>query len=327
MVFNKLLYSSRSFVVSLDIAYSIEIQDYIDPDRAYDLFWSGLITDKRKFLCPGSECEAKVTCANLDVDVQDMKVVPHYKTYGSHSIDCEISNGEPLSLKYEDGSPVKEEKRSIEESVVDIFSLDRPESYYDEAKVNQDSSKVIAKKSPFVRKPKDSVLRENGSIGIVYSVRSVVSRYIRYKKDGSLQHRKVNIQGKDVKYKSIFKCIWEQDLEALPNFPMIYYGWAYINRLQDESGYQIKFKKKFKKGNEDYTSTVIISDKLINGYKIKKLMVSRLEKINKKDSPTAFVFVYGKPEEKESRTGTKYANFSINNLDMIDVNHVCPMPI
>lgn len=33
--------------MSLDVAYSIEAQDYLDPDRAYDLNWSGIITDKK----------------------------------------------------------------------------------------------------------------------------------------------------------------------------------------------------------------------------------------------------------------------------------------
>ena len=48
------------------------------------IYWSGVITDKKKFVCPGSGCTAQVTCANLDEDLQDMKVVPHYRIYGRH---------------------------------------------------------------------------------------------------------------------------------------------------------------------------------------------------------------------------------------------------
>lgn len=312
--------------MSLDIAYSIEADDYLDPDRAYDLYWSGLITDKKKFLCPGTDCSAQVTCANLDEDVQDMKVVPHFRVYGSHSESCEIFNNIPLDLRYEDGVSVKEERRSVDESVVDVFLLERPASYYDEPKVNRFPNQKQVKKSQFIKRPKDTILRENGSVGNIYSVRSVVSRYIRYKKDGSLDHRRVNIQGRDVHYKSIFKCIWEQDLETLPDYPVIYYGWAFINRLPSGYGYQIKFKKNFKKAKEDFITTVMIGDRLIDGYKVKKLVTTRLEKIIQKEKPTAFVFIYGKPEENMSQKGVKYANFSITNLDMIDINYDCPLP-
>lgn len=312
--------------MAIDVAFSIEANDYIDPDRAYDLYWSGIITDKKKFVCPGSKCTAQVTCANLDEDLQNMKVVPHYRIYGSHSAKCEIFNNKPLNLQYEDGVSVKEEKRTVDESITDIFLLDRPASYYDEVRSASQSHNKGFKKPEFVRRSKDTRLRETGSIGNIYSVRSVVGRYIRYKHDGSVDQRRVNILGKDVYYRSIFKCIWEQDLNALPSYPVIYYGWAFVNRLPSNSGYQIKFKKKFKKEGSEYTSTIMIADRLIESYKIKKLVATRLEKINTQEKPTAFVFVYGKPEENKSKVGNKYANFSITNLDMIDINYDCPLP-
>lgn len=215
----------------------------MDPDRAYDLYWSGIITDKRKFLCPGTDCIAQVTCANLDEDVQDMKVVPHFRVYGKHSEACEIINSLPQKLQYEEGASVKEERLSVDQSIVDIFELERPESYYDEPK-NESSSKAPEYKKPKRAKSISAAqLRESGSIGTVYSIRSVVSRYIRYRKDGSLKFRRLSIAGKDVYYGSIFKCIWEQDLDELSDAPAIYYGWAYINRLPSGRGYQIKFKK------------------------------------------------------------------------------------
>ncbi|KRV73400.1 hypothetical protein P3W55_11245 [Pseudomonas citronellolis] len=312
--------------MSLDVAYSIEAQDYLDPDRAYDLYWSGVITDKRRFLCPGSNCTAQVTCANLDEDLQDMKVVPHFRIYGQHSKDCEISNNLPLKLQYEDGTPVKEERLSVDQSIVDIFELERPESYYDEPR-NDDSPEAARHKKPkHAKKINGTRLRESGSIGTVYSVRSVVSRYIRYRTDGSIKFRRLNIAGMDVYYSTIFKCIWEQDLDELPETPAIYYGWAYINRLPSNSGYQIKFKKKLKQGDHELTTTAMISDSMIEKYKIKKLMATRLEKVHKKEKPTAFVFLYAQPEVGTSKSGIKYANFHLKNLDMIDVNYECPLP-
>ena len=312
--------------MSLDIAYSTEVEDYLDPDRAYDLYWSGTITDKKKFMCPGTDCYAQVTCANLYEEIHNMKVAPHYRVYGGHSEKCEIFNEIPLDLKYEDGVSIKEERQAIDESIVDVFLLERPASYYDEPKASKYPNQKPAKKPQFVKRSIDTTLKESGSIGNIYSVRSVVGRFIRYKNDGSLDYRRVNIQGRDVHYKSIFKCIWEQDLDNLPTFPVIYYGWAFINRLSSDKAYQIKFKKKFRKGSDELMTTILISDHLIDSYKIKKLMSTRLEKINQKQKPTAFVFVYGKPQKKESSSGRNYANFSIKNLDFIDINYDCPLP-
>lgn len=312
--------------MSIDVAFSFEVNDYVDPDRAYDLYWSGVITDKKNFLCPGTDCTAQVTCANLDEDLQDMKVVPHYRIYGDHSKNCEVFNDKPLTLQYEDGTSIKEEKRTVDESIVDIFLLERPSSYYDETRNGKGYDSRNFKKPEFVRRSKETRLREAGSIGSIYSVRSVVGRYIRYRNDGSIDQRRVNILGKDIYYRSIFKCIWEQDLNFLPDYPVIYYGWAFVNRLHSDAGYQIKFKKKFRKGGDKYTSTIMIFDSLIESYKIKKLVVTRLEKISSKERPTAFVFVYGEPKEKTSRSGIKYANFSITNLDMVDINYECPLP-
>jgi hypothetical protein len=255
-----------------------------------------------------------------------MKVVPHYRIYGAHSKDCEISNNIPLNLHYEDGTPVKEERLSVDQSIVDVFELDRPESYYDEPRESNSPKALGANKPKYVKKTKETKLRENGSIGTVYSVRSVVSRYIRYRKDGSIKFRRLNISGKDVYYSSIFKCIWEQDLNDLPDYPVIYYGWAFINRLPSDLGYQIKFKKTLKQGNDELKTTAMIADGTIERYKIKKLMATRLEKIYKKDKPAAFVFLYAQPEVNISKAEIKYANFNLKNLDMIDINYDCPLP-
>ncbi|MFZ6044436.1 hypothetical protein ACOV11_28595, partial [Vibrio natriegens] len=79
--------------------------------------------------------------------------------------------------------------------------------------------------------------------------------------------------------------------------PSIYYGWAFINRLPSGHGYQIKFKKKLKGNGSDkeFTTTVMIGDRLIERYKMKKLVAKRIEKIYKSPNPTAYVFIYGTP--------------------------------
>lgn len=313
--------------MSLDVAYSIEVDDYVDPDKAYDLYWAGLIADKQAFLCPGTDCTAQVTCCNIDKNAQNMRVIPHFRIYGkNHAETCEVTRGIDYAINYTLLKNKDKEKASIDKSIVDEFIINRPDSYYDERLPGSPEAKKAKKQLMYKGGSLEERLREIGHSSKIYSVRSVVSRRIRYEKDGSLHSRRVNVLGKDVAYKSIMKCVWEQDLEKLPEYPVIYYGWAYIDRLSSNQGYRIKFKKKLKFGQKMLDATIIIFDSLIDSYKIKKLVSTRLTKIVS-GSKQAFVFVYGKPEINQSKQTDKvYANFKITNLDMIDVNHESPFP-
>ncbi len=311
--------------MALDVAFSIEAGDFVDPDRAYDLFWAGVITNKRAFVCPGADCAAQVTCANLDKDVQSMRVVPHFKVYGEHSEACGISNGKAIDLEVEPSGPDGQERKTVDESIVDVFKLDRPDSYYDEPTQDPSADVHLAKQRARNTRPYTTKLGESGIVGPIYSVRSVVSRYIRYRSDNTLEFRRLNIAGQDVAYDSIFKCIWEQDLTDLPDHPVIYYGWAYIDRTRKNDAYRIKFKKCLMRGTESLTTSSFVSDALIERYKLKNLMATRLSKISQQPKPTAFVFLYAQPTVRTSQ-GTSYANFELKNLDMVDVNYDCPLP-
>lgn len=311
-------------ILALDIAYCIETEDFIDPDRAYDLFWADVIRDKRGFVCPGTNCLAQVTCANIDKDLGDMKVVPHFKIYGSHDQSCEIYNHVPLDLILNQREDKVEEKQAVEKSVVDIFELKRPASYYEDAKPTVEPDSIKRTKILQIKKRQVAILRESGSIGTVYSVRTLVGRYIRYRSDNSLEYRRVSINGNDVLYRSIFKCIWKQDFASLPDHPIIFYGWAYINRLSNLPAYQIKFKKPFIVDGNEIKPTLLINDSLIESYKIKKLVSTRLANIINSSMQVAFVSVYGLPSIKEGKLGRKYINFTMSNLDMIDISYNDP---
>lgn len=309
--------------MSLDVAFSLELNDFVDPDRAYDLYWAGLISDKRAFVCPGTGCTAQVTCANIDRDIQDMKVVPHFKAYGKCSETCEIFREKPQKHLFGDKASSRE-KATIDQSVADEFLLERPAGYYDKPVPSSEALTNISQ-TLHNKKQAEKRFRESGTIGRIYSVRSVVSRYIRYKKASELKLRRVNVRGRDIRYDQIFKPVEDIDVTELPDENRIYYGWAFVNRLQSDTGYQIKFFKRMHDGDEEVTVTVRIFDDAIEQYEIRKLMRSRLESIAKLESPRAFIFFYARPEVRESK-GRLYADSIIRNLDMIDVNKQSPGP-
>jgi len=309
----------------LDIAYSIEVEDFIDPDKAYDLYWSGVIKDNHAFVCPGTDCLAQVTCANLYVESQNMKVVPHFRIYGKHGHDCEIFNKKTVSFIQEPLSTQQKERKPVSSATVDKFILARPDSYYDLDSKNKGIN--LAEKQKRVRAKKvirSAELKKTGFIGNIYSVRMIVSRYIRYSKDGSIAHRFINIKGKDVSFKSFLKLINKQKIADLPDYALVYHGWAYIDKY--ELGYRVKFLNSLKNDNgEDFITSFFIYDDLIEKYEIKNLVISRIKKIVVLPRPKAYVFIYGKPQVFKSKKNEKYyANFKVNNLDYIDVNVLPP---
>ncbi|NHB91977.1 hypothetical protein [Photorhabdus cinerea] len=313
--------------MSIDVAFSIEIEDFLDADRAYEFFWAGKITDKKAFLCPGENCMAQVTCANLDEESQNMKVVPHFRVYGKHDEQCEIFRKVPLKITELIVSAQAAEKKSVDLSVVDTFSLKRPDSYYESKNSNRDNiEKSVLERKRYITKNTSYNLKQIGTIGKLYSVRTIVGRYLRYISDDSLKNRRINVKGQDIPYSSFLKSVWEQSLKSLPEYDIVYYGWAYVDRY--EKGYKIKFKKGFK-DNEGkiLQASFFVSDKIIDKYPIKNLMIRRLAKISSMAKPTGFVFIYGKPKYfKSPKTGKEYINFDMFNLDFIDINKESPLP-
>ncbi|MEX0445702.1 hypothetical protein [Xenorhabdus sp. SGI246] len=313
--------------MSLDVAYSLEIEDFIDADRAYEFYWAGLITSKKAFICPGENCRAQVTCANIDEETQKMKVVPHFRVYGDHDESCEVFNKVPLKITEVILENNNTEKKSIDLSVVDSFLLVRPPSYYEVNDKKIDFKLEDLKRNiKYKNKNISYNLKQIGFIGNVYSVRTIVSRFLRYSSDNTISNRSINISGMNIPYSSFLKLIWEQKLEDLPEYGLIYYGWAYVDR--HEKGYKIKFKKGFKNElDEILPVSLYIGDKLIEKYPIKKLVTKRLSSISAEIKPTAFVFVYGKPRiYKSPKTLKEYVNFDLYNLDMVDVNKETPLP-
>lgn len=309
----------------LDIAYSIEVEDFIDPDKAYDLYWSGVIKDNHAFVCPGTDCLAQVTCANLYVESQNMKVAPHFRIYGKHGKDCDIFNKKTVSFIQEPLSTQQKERKPITLSTVDKFILSRPDDYYDLDSKNKGINLAEKQKRVKAKKVfKSAELKKTGIIRNIYSVRMIVSRYIRYSKDGSIAHRFINIKGKDIYFKSFLKLIINQKIADLPDYQLIYHGWAYIDKY--DFGYRIKFLYSLQNSNgEDLITSLFIYDNLIEKYEIKNLLISRIKKIVVLPRPKAYVFVYGKPELfKSKKNGKYYANFKVNNLDYIDVNILPP---
>lgn len=77
--------------MKLEKAYSQDLKRTITPEDADYNFSSGKISSKYAFTCPDENCDAAVTCANLDKEKSQRKIPPYYRVVGEHNINCLIN--------------------------------------------------------------------------------------------------------------------------------------------------------------------------------------------------------------------------------------------
>ncbi|WFO49713.1 hypothetical protein [Aeromonas veronii] len=302
-------------MASLEEAYSIEYDDIIDAELAYDLYWAGVIYNKSAFECPSEFCEAKVTCVNMDAEKQDMQQSPHFRGY-NHSSECDATIGKKSKVsagyKYESSASkiVKSDQKS------DRFNLHRPHNQFAKKKKGEhDKSKKRAINS---RRPHVQGEHELQSGSDFYAVRSLVTKYLRHKKDKTLSEHYVNINGKDISYKELFKGVFNQPIAALPEEKRIYWGVAYINHMPDKGTYRIGFQNKMQHGSNYINPSFFISAEQIEAYPVNNLVTKRLTKVAESKDKRAFVFLYSKPYGQ----GPKYINFDVASLDYLEIRYL-----
>lgn len=302
-------------MASLEEAYSTEYQDIIDPELAYDLYWAGVITDKSAFECPSEKCNAKVTCINLDQEKQDMHQSPHFRGY-NHSVDCDATFGQDRVAGVESPTTSAQSKFVKSDSISDVFHLKRPKNQF--AKKEPKGIDLTKENKKSNRRGRSVTGEELFGGSEYYSVRSLVSKFIRYRKDNSLSEHKINIQGKDVSYKTQFKGVYKQPIATLPDENLIYWGVAFIDYIEKKECYKVTFGETLEHGGNDIRPSFFISGTMIAEYPVRNLVVKRLEKISKKSDRRAFVFIYSKPH----LSGDSFINFDLESLDYLEIRYL-----
>jgi len=302
-------------MASLEEAYSNEYDEIIDPELAYDLYWARVITDKSDFECPSDLCTAKVTCINIDQEKQDMHQSPHFRGY-NHSEDCDATFGKDKTAGTEVPSKSAQSKFVKNDSISDVFHIKRPKKQF--AKKDLSNIDPNKKKKKIRKRGRNTTGDEFYGGSEYYSVRSLVSKFIRYKKENSLSEHKINILGKDLSYKSQFKGIYKQPLSALPDSNLIYWGVSFVDYSEENKRYKITFGETLESNGNNIRPSFFISEKMIEEYPVRNLVIKRLEKISKEKDKRAFIFLYSKP----CLSGDKYINFNLESLDYLEIRYL-----
>lgn len=75
------------------MAFSLEINRFVDAIEANELWMEGELKDKKAFICVGENCYAGITCKNMDTFASDRKWIPHFimsQHENRHSDSCEV---------------------------------------------------------------------------------------------------------------------------------------------------------------------------------------------------------------------------------------------
>ena len=303
--------------MKIENAYSLDSDEVIDAEIAYDYYWAGIIKDKRNFECPAGNCTTQITCANLDKIRQDMKVDPYFKSIGEHEPGCELV-AEILNKEVKTASINETQKSRAKkcEELPDIFGLSRPKSHLEKKQsVSQDKNILSLEGKKQKKATEFRTGRKQSSTH--YSLRAFVSKFLRYKSQNLLAQRYINIKGYDVSYQEMFVEISGQNLEDLSKYPRVYFGKAFIDRRR-ESDYSATFEASLSLDGKFLRPSTYISETLINKAFTKKLSQEKFDDLSRKNYPSAWVFAYGVPKKKVVND-KQYININIANLDYFDL--------
>lgn len=289
----------------MDRALSIEMGEILDAHKAHELYAANIIFDKRGFECPGNNCNAQITCVNIEKLVHDMKQGVHFRVIGNHEPTCSLENQELNANRIKLNTDGKQ--NSHKDETVDNFILTRPENYYDK-KVQIDSLNSNAKNEYKRKLNKELDLIERASNH--YCINPLVSHFINASDRSKIQ---VSIKGFQISYSDFFADITETSFNDIPEYDKVYYQLAYINSTKDKNNIQIRFKNGFVV-NQIISTSFLIGIDLIKNYKT-PFWERKFNKLIDSGKPV-WVYIYGRPFISLNK---KYINFSCKNLDFIEI--------
>lgn len=304
-------------------AFSTQAGRTVTADRAYELFWAGIIYDKRAFRCPGEGCSAQITCANMDVIEHDLKVQPHFRLYGQHAAGCpfdrERSEASTGRLGSRSGSP-----GTYQLSQADVFQLNRPADHFVRTtSATPPGGRVATRPASRIRTTSVAEARQRK----FYSVGTLVSRWLALRSEGRLADSQIQIGNLATTYERLFRGVYNQDAQSLEGVSHIYWGKAWVERMQSGKGFRLRFNENFKVDDRACRPTLWIYDDKLEKYDLKKLLQSRLNAAIEKSKGACVLFVYGAPvvaHDLDSATSTapytrSFVNFKMPNLDLLEV--------
>lgn len=303
----------------IELAYSLEINDLVDAMEANELWLEGILSDKRAFECIYEDCEAKITCKNMDTFADDRKVIPHFimaNRENMHSASCEVYKEYVERESIRGKSKNERETNNIGRNV--CFHMERPENHRiitrivsGEGSKNEQDIKREIKRASERRKNRNSNY---------YWLNSLIGYYIASYKEGTTHQDTVDIDfGKNNKYRYLLSRLFkrikkEVEVTNIDKNHYVYFGKGKVFSRED-GGYDLVFYEKFL--DSEKKVKCVISKNLIEN-----CQYGRINKINILETAKGKErFIYVLSSKNISKTyGKVYLN--VNNLDCIAISEI-----
>ncbi|WP_086930575.1 hypothetical protein [Agarilytica rhodophyticola] len=243
--------------MKLEKAFSEDVKLNITARQADMKFAEGVIQSKFNFQCPGKNCDAPVTCANLDRPLEKRKRDPYYIIVGEHSSQCNIAKD-------------IDNQKKASKTTMDIYK--DSDEYIDHAiRINLQppstkrlESGDLAKNSEYSesRISRGRVIAGKRKIQRTKTLSSLIDAYLA-KESLIVQLPETGL----IDLNNLFIEINGQNLADFEDEFRIYYGKAWFNKK--EHGYSIVFDKTLTSGDIiKRPSTYIPISKLeVSGFK------------------------------------------------------------
>ena len=117
-------------MAKVELAFNLEINDIVDAMEANELWLEGILHDKRAFKCVYENCDAKITCKNMDTYADNRKVIPHFimaSRENKHNVLCEAYKEYDERESIRGKSKNNKETSNIGRNV--CFHMERPENH------------------------------------------------------------------------------------------------------------------------------------------------------------------------------------------------------
>lgn len=299
-----------------ELAYSVEFNEEINAERAYELYWAEVIFDKRAFRCAHAGCPARYTCANMDKPELLLKQQPHFREqqgHEAHAADCGVlaaqaalRGGGAPGPRAEAGTPAP-----------DRLLLKRPAGHF------------TPKQTLAGGAVGTSGSRSAGGEGGVrsrstefYSVRSLVSRWLKARRAGTDAQQTLQVGAQEaLSYKEMFECIFYKRPQ-LSGSTRVYWGTATIT--EDAKAYRIKFSSAVQSIadttlKERRRPTLTIWKDTLKTSEMRAMHEKRLSNYAQ-SGEDCVVFVYGAPEIAAAKAGDgTFVNFAVRSMDLVSI--------
>jgi len=254
--------------MKLEKALAEELGKRITAQEADMQYEDGKITSKFKFQCPDDNCNAQVTCANLNRPKHKRKRDPYYKVVGDHSAECQIAKDieyQRKSLRFT-ADIYSDSDEYIDNAI--RLNLLPPSTKRPEPAGKNDGEvggKVRAKPDNF---PELGTRKTQPS----KTLSSLIDAFL------ANESHTVQLPGTDrLNIKELFIEINGQDLSDFEDEFRIYYGKGWINKRK--GGYSFVFANKLKFGELENKPSTYLSDNKIEESSFRRFKKSTLDKL------------------------------------------------